>query len=82
MTTALWLSLPAREVIIAELIATQPGLLLHALTGEPTSHSGDVLPHVIAWQGALYLEDGHHRAARALLAGQLRMTARVLDITG
>lgn len=80
MTTAKWAHIPTRDVTITDLIATQPGILLRALTEENTPIGGDLIPHVINWQGNLYLEDGHHRAMRALLAGQRTLTARVLDI--
>jgi hypothetical protein len=80
MTSTQWLTVPASEVTIAELTATQPGLLLQALTGEPNPIGGDPTPHVIQWDGNLYLEDGHHRAARAALAGHTSITARVLVI--
>lgn len=80
MTSTKWLAIPAREVTIAQLTATQPGLLLEALTGDPIPTGGDPTPHVIQWDGNLYLEDGHHRAARAALAGHTSITARVLVI--
>jgi hypothetical protein len=80
MTTQKWLAVAPTPVHIPDLIATQPGLMLHALTGRATTHCGDPIPHVISWQGSLYLEDGHHRAARHLLAGNTTMTARVLAV--
>lgn len=80
MTTAKWLDLPLTTVRIADLIATQPGLLLHALAGELEPVGGDAYPHVIDWDGSLYLEDGHHRAIRALLYGDRLMLARVLKV--
>lgn len=80
MTSAKWLSVPARELYISDLTATQPGVLFHALAGKPAPVGGDALPHVIAWRDGLYLEDGHHRVMRAALAGQLRITARVLQV--
>lgn len=80
MTSAKWLTIPAREVTIAQLTATQPGLLLEALTGDAQPIGGDPTPHVIQWEDNLYLEDGHHRAARAALAGHTSITARVLNL--
>lgn len=82
MTSTTWLTVPGREVTIAQLTATQPGLLLQALTGDAVPVGGDPTPHVIQWNGNLYLEDGHHRAARAALAGHTSITARVLVIDG
>jgi hypothetical protein len=80
MTTAKWRNLPTRTVTIAQLTATQPGVLLHALTGRPSPVGGDPFPHVIDWDGNLYLEDGHHRVVRAALAGRTEVEARVLHV--
>jgi hypothetical protein len=80
MTSAKWLDVPTTPVRVRDLIATQPGVLLHALTeGEPPV-GGDPHPHVIDWAGSLYLEDGHHRAVRALISGNDTITARVLRV--
>lgn len=80
MSTTKWLNIPAKELPIAELIATQPGVLLHALTGDAAPVGGDTLPHVIKWQGETYLEDGHHRVVRAAIQGQHTINARVLEV--
>ena len=81
MSTAKWQHIPTRRVRIADLTATQPGVLLHALTDDaPTPVGGDPVPHVIAWDGRLYLEDGHHRVVRARLNGRTTIEARVLDL--
>lgn len=81
MSTAKWLGIPTETVMIADLTATQPGVLLHALSDDaPTPVGGDPVPHVIAWDGHLYLEDGHHRIVRARLAGQHTVEARVLYV--
>lgn len=82
MSTAKWLRLPARPVPLGDLIATQDGVYLAPLLGEPSSHCGDPVPHVIAHDGRLYLEDGHHRAVRAALNGQRQLHARVLVLDG
>lgn len=83
MTTQRWIDeIPVQVVPIAELVATQPGVLLQALIDPaPESHSGDPLPHVLQFDGRLYLEDGHHRAVRARLRGQRYLYARVLHVT-
>jgi hypothetical protein len=80
MSSQRWLTLPATTVAIAELVATQPGVLFQALLepGEPVG--GDPLPHVIHWQGRMYLEDGHHRVTRALIDGHHTIEARVLTV--
>lgn len=83
MTTQRWVAeVPVEPVRISELTATQPGVLLHALFNDsPVPVSGDQLPHVVAFDGRFYLEDGHHRAVRVLLRGGDLMNARVLRIT-
>jgi len=81
MTTAKWMHVPTQTLPINELYATQPGVLLHALTADaPAPVGGDPLPHVIAWRGTGYLEDGHHRVMRAALAGCTHIEARVLRV--
>lgn len=81
MTTARWADIPTTTVRIAELTATQDGVYFHALAADtPAPVGGDLLPHVIAYAGQLYLEDGHHRVTRAALAGDTTVTARVLHI--
>lgn len=81
MTSTKWLAIPVGTVRIADLTATQPGILLHALAGDPEPIGGDPVPHVIDWAGEHYLEDGHHRVIRALIAGQHSITARILTVT-
>jgi hypothetical protein len=80
MTSKKWLKVPVEEVFIDQLIATQPGVLLHALSDEYTQAAvgGDRYPHVIFWHGEYYLEDGHHRVVRTLLRGRATIEARVL----
>lgn len=80
MTSTKWLDVPTEVVCIADLVATQPGVLLHALVDDTEPVGGDAHPHVIEWDGTLYLEDGHHRAMRARLDGYRTLTARVLRV--
>lgn len=83
MTTARWREEVTPElVVISDLIATQPGVLLEPLSAswDALPVGGDPVPHVIAYRGQLYLEDGHHRVARAALAGQTSIMARVLTV--
>lgn len=78
MNTAKWKTIRPTSVVIAELIATQPGVLLSALIEDTPSFSGDDVVHVVSFEGDLYLEDGHHRVVRALIAGEKSIKARVL----
>jgi hypothetical protein len=78
MTSERWLSVPVQRVRIADLIATQPGILLQSLIEPGEPFGGDPFAHVVAWRGRLYLEDGHTRAARAALGGCAEIDARVL----
>jgi ParB-like chromosome segregation protein Spo0J len=69
------------KVQISDLVTTQPGVLLHALSDKaPQPVGGDTYPHVILWKGTYYLEDGHHRTVRARLAGQTTIEARLLEL--
>jgi len=80
MNTSKWLLQPVQTFPIADLIATQPGILLHALVDGIAPVGADAYPHVIQWQGNTYLEDGHHRVVRAAINGERTVTARVLEV--
>ena len=80
MNTSKWFDQPVQTFSISDLIATQPGVLLHALATEYQTRSRDQYPHVIQWQGNTYLEDGHHRVVRAALNGQQTVDARILNV--
>lgn len=83
LTSARWLTIPARLVRYAELVTTQTGVRIAALLDpQHQPMSGDPHPHVVAWTGRLYLEDGHTRITRALLRGQVEGLARVYELTG
>lgn len=80
-TSATWKKIPTRPVAIKDLWATQPGLLFAALIAPAEeSVSGDPFPHVIEFDGTLYLEDGHHRVARAALQGRTTIEVRYLVV--
>ncbi len=79
-TSTTWRDIPAQPVTLNTLIATQPGILISPLLTAPTPYAGDPLPHVISWRNRFYLEDGHHRAMRAMLNGEQTMWARVLHL--
>lgn len=80
LSSATWRDVPAEPVTIADLVATQPGVLFEALAADATPVGGDPLPHVIEWRGQRYLEDGHHRVVRAALGGATVVSARVLQV--
>lgn len=81
MTSQKWLDVPTALFPISQLIATQPGVLLHALADNvPMPVGGDIYPHVIHWNNEFYLEDGHHRVVRARLQGEQFVLARYLSL--
>ncbi|HEX7460912.1 MAG TPA: type II toxin-antitoxin system VapB family antitoxin [Dermatophilaceae bacterium] len=73
-----WADVPPRMVRLDELITTKRNLDLAALVSEDSTFYGDLFAHVVQWQGALYLEDGLHRALRAALQQRPALHARVL----
>lgn len=81
LTSKLWLDIPVHELFIADLVATQPGILLHALKEDASvPYGGDIHPHVVLWNHTYYLEDGHHRVVRARISGQDTIFARLFVI--
>lgn len=81
LTSKLWLNQPTRWFTISDLTATQPGVLFAALISDTPPYGGDPYPHVITWQNTHYLEDGHHRLIRALIAGHTQLQARSYTYT-
>jgi Arc/MetJ family transcription regulator len=75
-----WAEIPPRPIRLAELITTKRELALDKLLAEDSTFYGDLFPHVVEWHGALYLEDGLHRALRAALQQRNQIHARVLII--
>lgn len=75
-----WAQIPPRQVRLDQLITTKAELDLHSLLAKDSTFYGDLFPHVVHWQGDLYLEDGLHRALRAALHQRLVLHARVLDL--
>jgi Arc/MetJ family transcription regulator len=73
-----WADVPPRMVRLDELTTTKRNLDLAALVSEDSTFYGDLFAHVVQWQGALYLEDGLHRALRAALQQRPALHARVL----
>ena len=75
-----WASVAPRQVRLADLVTTKAQLDLEALLAEDSTFFGDLFPHVVQWQGTLYLEDGLHRAVRTALHQRSILHARVLVI--
>ncbi|MGH3327620.1 MAG: type II toxin-antitoxin system VapB family antitoxin [Streptomycetales bacterium] len=75
-----WARVAPRPVRLDQLVTTKRQLDLDTLLSEESTFYGDLFPHVVRWQGELYLEDGLHRALRAALAQRTMMHARVLEL--
>jgi len=75
-----WADIPPRPVRLAELVTTKRELALDRLLAEDSTFYGDLFPHVVQWEGGLYLEDGLHRALRAALQQRTSIHARVLQL--
>ena len=78
MSTKQWADIPPRPVRLDQLVTTKRNLALDRLLAEDSTFYGDLFPHVVEWSGALYLEDGLHRALRAALQQRTSIHARVL----
>ncbi len=75
-----WADVPPRSVRLEELVTTKRTLDLDQLLAEDSTFYGDLFPHVVVWQGEMFLEDGLHRAVRAALSQRLVLHARVLVV--
>lgn len=73
-----WAAVPPRQVRLDELVTTKGTLDLEALLAEDSTFFGDLFPHVVQFEGTLYLEDGLHRAVRTALHQRTVLHARVL----
>ncbi len=63
---------------LEDLVTTKRNLDLDQLLDQDSTFFGDLFPHVVGWEGELFLEDGLHRALRAALSQRLVIHARVL----
>lgn len=72
-----WATVPPRSVRLDQLVTTKRVLELDKLLADDSTFFGDLFPHVVAWQGTLYLEDGLHRALRAALQQRTSINVRV-----
>jgi Arc/MetJ family transcription regulator len=80
LTMKQWAEIPPRPVRLDQLITTKRELALDRLLAEDSTFYGDLFPHVVHWEGGLYLEDGLHRALRAALQQRNSIHARVLSV--
>ena len=78
LTMKEWAEIPPRPVRLDQLITTKRELALDKLLAEDSTFYGDLFPHVVLFGGAMYLEDGLHRALRAALQQRTSIHARVL----
>jgi Arc/MetJ family transcription regulator len=77
LTQSEWAAIPPRQVRLDQLVTTKRELALDVLLDEDSTFYGDLFPHVVEWEGTLYLEDGLHRAVRAALQQRNSIHARV-----
>lgn len=77
-----WLRIPEESVSVASLRLTRDVVaiegLQRALRGEPPP-SGDPVIHVVRYLGHLYVDNGHCRVMVAMLRGNDRINARVVN---
>ena len=76
-----WAEIPPRPVRLDQLITTKNVLDLHTVLSKDSTFYGDLFPHVVRWQGDLYLEDGLHRALRAALHQRSVLHVRILELS-
>ncbi|HZE42109.1 MAG TPA: type II toxin-antitoxin system VapB family antitoxin [Stackebrandtia sp.] len=80
LTLKEWARVPPRSIRLDELVTTKRELALDKLLAEDSTFYGDLFPHVVSWQGNLYLEDGLHRALRAALQQRSAIHVRVYEL--
>lgn len=80
LNSARWVTeVPVLWVFFRQLILTQSGVRIAPLFGlSDPDRVHDAYPHVVAWDGQFYLENGHHRVVRrAITTKYLGMDMRV-----
>lgn len=80
LTLRQWAQVAPRQVRLDQLVTTKRQLALDVVLDDDSTFYGDLFPHVVQWQGELYLEDGLHRALRAALQQRTTLHVRVLDL--
>ncbi len=76
-----WADIPPRPVRLDQLVTTKLELGLDRVLANDSTFYGDLFPHVVEWEGELYLEDGLHRALRAALQQRHQIHVRVLVLS-
>lgn len=76
-----WAEIPPRAVRLDQLVTTKLELGLDRVLANDSTFYGDLFPHVVEWEGELYLEDGLHRALRAALQQRNQIHVRVLVLS-
>ena len=76
-----WSRIPPRQVRLDQLVTTRRELYLDRVLADDSTFYSDLFPHVVQWNGELYLEQGVHRALRCALHQRNSLHARVLDLT-
>jgi len=76
-----WADIPPRPVRLDQLVTTKLELGLDRVLANDSTFYGDLFPHVVEWEGELYLEDGLHRALRAALQQRNQIHVRVLVLS-
>jgi Arc/MetJ family transcription regulator len=76
-----WAEIPPRPVRLDQLVTIKLEMALDRVLAEDSTFYGDLFPHVVQWQGDLYLEDGLHRALRAALQQRNQIHVRVLVLS-
>jgi hypothetical protein len=83
MTTALWLRVPLERIELRPLRkcrSIRQEWVEEKLEDPLSSYSGDPHIHVVCWHGEMWISDGHHRVAAALILGRAYLWGRVLGV--
>ena len=75
-----WAQIPPQQVPLANLITTTTVVDVARLLSDDPTLPGDLFPHAVRWCGELFLEEGLHRALRAVLPQRTTLNVRVLDL--
>ena len=75
-----WVKIEPQELRLDELVTTRSTLDLRTLLAEDSTIYGDLFPHIVSWEGNMYLEDGLQRTLRAALQGRQTIHARILEL--